>query len=320
MAVYRLQWDEKAPANCQGAVLTVGNFDGVHRGHAALLARLRIQAGTFDAPAVAITFDPHPLLLLRPEHYQPTLTTIEERSRLLQVLGADHVVVLHTEPALLKLSAEEFFQRVIVDHLQARGMVEGPNFAFGHNREGNVVTLARLCATDGMNLEIVQPLELDDEIVSSSRVRRALLAGDVAAANHLLGRPYRLYGVVETGQRRGQQLGFPTANLSQVRTLIPGDGVYAVRGWIGGDTPPALPSQGREKTDWPGAANVGPNPTFGEQVRKVEVHLIGFQGDLYGQTLAVGFLARLRDTRRFESVEQLQEQLRRDVAQARELG
>jgi riboflavin kinase/FMN adenylyltransferase len=294
-------------------MVTIGNFDGVHRGHAALLARLKEIATTNGCPAVAVTFDPHPLSILRPELFQPTLTTIEERASLLQNNGADHVVVLRTQAGLLHLSADDFFHRVVRENLQARGLVEGPNFGFGRNRQGNVDLLARYCAEAGMAFEVVQPLAIGGVIVSSSKVRQALLDGNLEMATRFLGRPYRLEGTVTTGQRRGQQLGFPTANLSKIGTLIPKDGVYAVRAT---PHPQPLSREGRGEIRWPAAANVGPNPTFDEQARKVEVHLIGFAGDLYGQKLSIDFLARLRDTTRFESVEKLRAQLREDVERA----
>jgi riboflavin kinase/FMN adenylyltransferase len=304
MASEILSWDDEFAASYRQGAVTIGNFDGVHRGHAALVAELRGQAHAVAGPAVALTFDSHPLQLLRPEQFQPVLTTTADRVELLMALGADHILVLRTTPELLHLSAEAFFHAVIRDRLEARVLVEGVNFGFGRNREGNVETLDRLCRASGMSLVIVPPLLHDGAPVSSSRVRAALVRGAVDEAAILLGRPYHLRGTVGTGQRRGQTLGFPTANLTQVETLVPGDGVYAVR----------VHHQG---SVWPGAANIGPNPTFGEQARKVEVHLIGFQGDLYGQTLVVDFLDRLRDTRPFASVTQLLEQLRLDVEQAR---
>jgi riboflavin kinase/FMN adenylyltransferase len=231
------------------------------------------------------------------------LTTFEDRTRLLQETGADQVVVLRTTPSLLALTAEEFFAQVIQERFAVRAMVEGVNFGFGRNREGNVATLQRLCAAADIRLTIVSPVLLVGEEVSSSRVRGALQRGDVEEAARLLGRPYRLHGTVSVGQRRGQTLGFPTANLDPLQTLAPGNGVYAVRALVDGTT-------------WPGAANIGPNPTFGEDARKVEVHLIGFQGDLYGRPLAVDFLRRLRDTRPFASAAELVQQLRRDVEEA----
>ncbi|MGH7224367.1 MAG: riboflavin kinase, partial [Gemmataceae bacterium] len=196
---------------------------------------------------------------------------------------------------------------VIQKRLQTRALVEGSNFGFGRGREGDVTTLAKLCESTGIRLSVVPPVILDGIEVSSSRVRAALTIGNVREAASLLGHFYRLHGLVGVGQRRGQQLGFPTANLEQLRTLVPGDGVYAVR-------------VAHEGTMWPSAANVGPNPTFGEDAHKVEVHLIGFQGDLYGRPLAIDFIERLRDTRPFKGVAELREQLRRDIEQARRIA
>jgi riboflavin kinase/FMN adenylyltransferase len=303
MAIHTLPWHEAPPAGCRGGAVSVGNFDGVHLGHLALLRELRRQAGAVGGPAVALTFDPHPLQLLRPDSYPPPLTTIAERARLIETHGAEHVVLLRTTHDLLRLTAEEFFRRVLRDRFDVRAMAEGNNFGFGRDRGGNVSTLAELCRADGVSLVIVPPVEVGGEPVSSSRVRSALQRGAVREAADCLGRPYRLTGTVGTGRRRGATLGFPTANLERAETLIPGNGVYAVRAEASG-------------ASWPGAANVGPNPTFGEDARKVEVHLIGFRGDLYGQELTVDFLERLRDTRPFGSVDELIAQLRADVERA----
>jgi riboflavin kinase/FMN adenylyltransferase len=190
--------------------------------------------------------------------------------------------------------------------LQARAIVEGSNFCFGRNREGTVETLVALCRESGLGLTIVPPLMSAEGEVSSSRVRASLLQGDVATARQLLGRPYLLRGQVITGQRRGRTIGFPTANLGQTPTVVPGEGVYAVR----------VRLEGQPGSAWPGAANIGPNPTFGEQVRKIEVHLIGFTGDLYGRELGVEFVSRLRETRPFSGPAELVAQLQRDVEQA----
>jgi riboflavin kinase/FMN adenylyltransferase len=307
MAVYTLDWNAMPPGDCRRGAVSIGNFDGVHRGHAALLAEVRRQADALGGPAVALTFDPHPIELLRPELAPPRLTTTEDRSQLLRKLGADYVLVLRATHELLALRAKDFFAEMVQKRLQAQALVEGSNFGFGRGREGDVGTLAELCEPAGIGLTVVPPVLLNGNEVSSSRVRAALTTGDVREAASLLGRPYRLNGPVGTGQRRGQKLGFPTANLEQVRTLIPGDGVYAVR----------VPHEGKK---WPGAANIGPNPTFGESARKVEIHLIGFQGDLYGKPLAVDFLERLRDTLPFKNLIELVEQLRRDIDQARRIA
>jgi riboflavin kinase/FMN adenylyltransferase len=284
--------------------VTVGNFDGVHRGHAALLSELRRQARALAGPAVVLTFDPHPLQILRPEQFQPVLTTAADRAELLQACGADHVLLLRTTPSLLHLSAVEFFHHVLRERLAAQGLVEGVNFGFGRNREGTIETLDTLCRAAKIGLTIVPPMLADGKPVSSSRVRKSLERGAVREAAELLNRLYTLRGIVGKGRQRGRTIGFPTANLEQIETLLPGDGVYAVRVHWGRET-------------WPGAANIGPNPTFGEQTRKVEVHLIDFQGDLLGQTLRVDFLERLRDTLPFSGLDELIEQLRRDVHEAR---
>jgi riboflavin kinase/FMN adenylyltransferase len=303
MAILNIGIGDPVAQACLGGALTIGNFDGVHRGHQELLAQLRRQAQALAAPAVAMTFDPHPLQLLRPAQFQPVLTAIADRAALLAAYGADCVVILRTTAELLQLSARDFFSQVIRRQAGARAVTEGFNFGFGRGREGTVETLAACCRENGLGFNLVPPLQEGGRPVSSSRVREELLQGNVHQAGGLLGRPYRLRGTVGTGQRRGASLGFPTANLKEFLTLVPGNGVYAVRVLVG-------------ETIWPGAANIGPNPTFLEQSRKVEVHLVGFQGDLYGHELAVDFLERLRDVRPFPGPGELREQLQRDVERA----
>jgi riboflavin kinase/FMN adenylyltransferase len=304
MASYTVDPCQELPPPSRGGALSVGNFDGVHRGHVALLAGLVRQARAVSGPAVVLTFDPHPLALLRPDLNVPLLTTPAQRVGLLEALGADVVLTVRTTPDLLALGPAEFFERVVRRGLDARAVIEGPNFRFGHDRAGDLDLLRRLCDEAGLALDVVPPVLVDDGEVSSTRIRAELGAGAVRTAAGLLGRPYRISGVVGTGQRRGGTIGFPTANLEQVSTVIPADGVYAVR---------AHDPHGRA---WPAAANVGPNPTFAEQERKVEVHLIGFSGDLYGAPLAVDFLDRLRDTRPFSGVAELVAQLHQDVGRA----
>jgi riboflavin kinase/FMN adenylyltransferase len=307
MSVIELAWDTEPPAACRNGALTIGNFDGVHRGHQALIAALRSQAEAVRGPAVALTFEPHPMEILRPGISPPPLLAVRERAEQLTRVGADHVVVLQINAEFLHLTAQLFFDRIIDRGFHAQGLVEGFNFAFGRDRQGTIDTLRKLCATKEKALAVLPPLVIDGSPVSSSRIRAVLEAGDVLEAATLLGRPYQIAGKVARGQERGRTLGFPTANLVQVRTLVPGDGVYAVRTVALGQT-------------WAGAANIGPNPTFGEQARKVEVHLIGFQGNLYGESVSVEFLERLRDTVRFSNVTSLIEQLRRDIEQARHLA
>lgn len=308
MAIVSWNWNEPPPDPCQAGAVTIGNFDGVHQGHLSLLAELQKQAQEVKGPAVVLTFDPHPLQLLRPEQFQPVLTTPADRAELLQANGANHVLIALTTPELLHLTAPRFFEEVVHVRLAARALVEGVTFGFGHNREGTVETLASLCRKAEIVLSVVPPLKTaDGVIVSSSRVRSVLLAGDVRGAADLLARPFRLRGTVGGGQSRGRTLGFPTANLEGMEMLVPGNGVYAGRALHRGSS-------------WPAAINIGPNPTFGEQERKVEVHVIGFNGDLVGQELALDFLDRLRDTRPFASVGELIKQLRTDVHQAQHIA
>jgi riboflavin kinase / FMN adenylyltransferase len=300
MPAYYLKQDQEIPADCRGGAVTIGNFDGVHRGHQQILQEVRRQG----RPAVAVTFDPHPLQLLRPAQFQPLVTSVNRRVELLHGHGADHVLILAVTRTFLQLSAREFFDEVLCRRLDARVAVEGPNFGFGRNREGTVETLTALCQQAGRRLVVVPPLEWEGKAISSSRIRNELLAGAVGKARLLLGRPFSLEGTVGTGQARGKTIGFPTANLQGITTLIPGDGVYAVRVlW-------------HDKKFY-GAANIGPNPTFGENARKVEVHLIDFAGDLYGQTLSVEFIERIRNTKPFATVQELKDQLERDVEFAR---
>jgi riboflavin kinase/FMN adenylyltransferase len=304
MASHLIDWQQFPPDSCRGGAVAIGNYDGAHLGHALLIGELVRQARAAGGPAVALTFDPHPLALLRPDLPLSLLTTPADRDEYLHQLGADQVLILRATRSLLDLRAADFFEQVVRRRLAARAMVEGSNFGFGHNREGNIDTLAQLCRPAGLTLRVVSPLIVEGAEVSSSRIRGELLRGDVAAAARLLGRPYRLRGEVAAGAGRGRTIGFPTANLVKVPTVVPGDGVYAVRVNLGNEV-------------WPGAANVGPNPTFAEQERKIEVHLIGFSGDLYGRSLAVDFVQRLRDTRPFAGKAELIQQLRLDVEQAR---
>jgi riboflavin kinase/FMN adenylyltransferase len=306
MAIHSLPWHDLPPTACQDGAVSIGNFDGVHRGHAALLAELQRRAQSVGGPAVVLTFEPHPLQILRPEQFMPVLTTLADRADYLHAAGADEVIILQIDRDLLQLDAEEFFNQIIRRNLEARAMVEGFNFGFGRNRGGTVETLGTFCRQHGIPLAVVPSLLVEGVPVSSSRVRNCLTRGAVREAADLLDRPYRLRGIVGTGQRRGRTIGFPTANLEKLETVVPGDGVYAVRASVAAKT-------------FGGAANIGPNPTFGEHDRKVEVHLIDFQGELYGQPLAVDFLDRIRDTRPFSSVAELVEQLKLDIEAARRI-
>jgi riboflavin kinase/FMN adenylyltransferase len=244
---------------------------------------------------------------LRPEQCPPPLTWTDRKAELLARLGIDALVAYPTDAALLALSAQEFFDKIVCGSLAARALVEGPNFRFGRDRAGDVKLLVALCEARGLSLDVVEPVEMGGDIVSSSRIRRLVAAGEVGSANGMLTAPYRVRGMVTHGAGRGGQIGFPTANLEGIDTLLPARGVYAGRGFLG-------------DASWPAAINVGPNPTFRDHADKVEAHLIGVHATLYGQVLELDFLDRLRETRTFPSREALVEQLASDVARAEEIA
>jgi len=294
------------PETLRGGAVAIGNFDGVHLGHARLVERLRAMARQVDGPAIVFTFDPPPTRILRPEAAPEPLLTLDRKIEILQSLRADAVLVYPTDKRLLEMEAREFFDEIVRGRLGARALVEGPNFFFGRRRSGNVETLRQFCAEARMPFEVVQPVEIDGQIVSSSRIRELVMAGRVGEAAAMLGRPHRIRGIVARGAGRGATLGFPTANLEQIDTLLPGEGIYAARA-LADDL-------------WhPTAVSLGPNPTFDEQRLKVEAYVIGFQGTLYDTPVEVDFLSHLREIKRFDSVDALLAQMASDVERTLEL-
>jgi riboflavin kinase/FMN adenylyltransferase len=295
------------PAELRSGAVSVGNFDGVHLGHVQIIQRLVAAARRVGGAAVVFTFDPHPARLLRPDRCPTPLATIERRAELLAELGVDALIAYPTDNALLVLTARQFFDLILRERLAARAIVEGTNFCFGRDRQGTIDTLRQYAAETGVGVEVVEAVMAGGEAISSSRVRGLITAGDVAAARQLLTEAYRVQGLVSRGAGRGGQIGFPTANLEDIATLLPAHGVYAGTAYVAGQR-------------WPAAINVGPNPTFGEMAAKVEVHLIGFTGALYGQTVEVDFLDRLRDTHTFRGIEELKMQISRDVEAVRRIA
>jgi len=295
------RWTPETPA----CAATVGNFDGVHLGHAAIVSRLLETARRLSVPAVVLTFDPHPASIVRPATAPRPLTTPQRRAELLGALGVDAVLVQPTDARLVALEAEAFYADILRGRLRTVALVEGTDFHFGARRRGDMAMLAALCAADGVQLETVGPVESRGASVSSSRLRRLIGDGRVDEAAALLTAPYRLSGRVVEGMKRGRTLGFPTANLDGIATLLPANGVYAAR----------AKAAGAERA-WPAAVHIGPNASFGEAAISVEAHLIGFSGNLYGETLDVDFLERLRDTRTFPTVDALKGQLSVDVKRA----
>lgn len=297
---------DQLPARFRRGAVSIGNFDGVHRGHAQIIGRLAAMARRVRGPAVVFTFDPHPAHVLHPDRAPRPLSWTDRKAELLAAASAEAVIAYPIDREFLRLDAKAFFDRIVRDRLDARGMVEGPNFFFGHDRTGDIGALEHFCSDAGIVLEVVEPVALGGEVVSSSRVRSLIAAGQVEQARQMLTEPYRIRGRVVRGAGRGADLGFPTANLGRIDTLLPAEGIYAGRGWV-------------RQAPWPAAIAIGPNPTFGEAALKVEAHLIGFEGSLYDQPIEVDFLARLRNIERFESAQQLVAQMDRDVAATRSI-
>jgi riboflavin kinase/FMN adenylyltransferase len=298
---------ENVPDDARSCAVAIGNFDGVHRGHARIIGRLRDQASDVNGPAVVLTFDPHPVRILRPDDCPLPLTWTARKAELLRALGVDFLIICATDEGLLNLRPADFFDDVIRAKIDARAVVEGVNFFFGRDRTGTIDVLRELAAKAGIQLSVIEPFVVANQTVSSSRIRRLIATGDVSAACRMLTEPYRIRGMVTHGVGRGAKIGFPTANLDAIDTLLPAHGVYAGRAWVSGRA-------------WPAAVNIGPSPTFGLQRLKVETHLVDYAGDLYGQPLEVDFLARLRDIHCFASAAELKAQLTQDAEDVRQLA
>ena len=295
-------------------VVTIGNFDGVHRGHQHVLAEARRLASTRGGlPVVAVTFDPHPMTVIRPDKAPEPLTSVEDRTALLAAAGADAVLVLAFTPELADESGAEFAESVVFGALHAAGVVVGDNFRFGHRALGDVDLLREVATAHGAEV-VGLPLDgAGDRTWSSTYIRESLVAGDVAEAAEALGRLFSLHGRVVKGDQRGRELGFPTANVpvTTSRTAVPADGVYA--GWM----------RRLDRVDapwWPSAISVGTNPTFDGTDRRVESYVLDRTDlELYDDLVEVAFVERLRGQVRYDSVEELVAQVRSDVDRAREL-
>jgi riboflavin kinase/FMN adenylyltransferase len=323
------RWNDlgEVPGDLGRAVVTIGNFDGVHRGHRAVLGEVVARARALDARAVAVTFDPHPLTVLRPDRAPEALTGLPQRLALLAETGVEAVLVLRFTPELASWSPERFVREVLVDRLAAAAVVVGRDVRFGHRNSGDLTTLRSLGERYGFLVVVVPDTGLVVEPVdrgsrpaaegpsrwSSTWVRELIAEGQVERAAEMLGRPHRVTGTVVHGDHRGRALGYPTANLAQDSVgLVPADGVYA--GWLvrGGGTDPAA------ETRLPAAISVGTNPTFDGAGRRVEAHVLDRDDlELYGETLAVEFVRRLRPMVRFDQVGDLLEQMARDVDDTR---
>lgn len=288
----------------RGSVVAFGKFDGLHRGHQALFARVLELARASGRDALAIFFHPHPLRLIAPERCPPPLTTISQKLRLMKTFGLDVAVLAHFDEALRTTKAEVFIER-LVENFRMERVVVGHDVRFGYQAQGDVAMLSSLGQRFGYRVEIVEPFRLEGEVVSSQRVREAIQNGDLPRAEHLLGRLYAVEGRVIRGDGRGRTLGFPTANLDTADQLLPPWGIYVAQARVGN----ALYSA---------AVSLGIRPTFEGTRPVLEAYLLDFSGELYGQTIEIAFVSKIRDEKRFPSVSALQEQMRQDVLIVRE--
>src|SRR5579862_9778598 len=303
MAMLILRHLEHIRRRLPAPVLTLGNFDGVHRGHQESVRRLVARGQTVNGTAVVLTFSPHPTAVLAPEHAPRLLTDWRGRVDRIAAAGADVVLFERFTRAFSEIGATDFVRRLLVERLGVHTVVVGHRVSFGHHREGTAESLQRFGTQFGFHVEIVGPVEVDGVVASSSAVRAAVRGGDLAAARAYLGRAPSVAGRVRHGQHRGKGLGFPTANLHVDTMVLPPDGVYAVRVNVDGYR-------------HPGFANLGFNPTFTEHAHRLEAHLFDFEGDLYGRRIEVEFIKRLRGEIQFASVQALVEQIGRDAAAA----
>ena len=297
------------PSDGRGTVVTIGTFDGVHRGHWEVLSEIRRRATETDRRSVLATFYPHPLTIVRPELSPPMLTTPLEKKEILAESGLDYAVFLPFTPVLARYSPRRFVEEILIGRLGVKELVVGYDHHFGRGRAGDTDTLRALGSELGFDVDVIGPVGTDTDPVSSTGIRRALLAGDVVSAGEALGRPYSLRGLVVRGDQRGRTLGFPTANL-EVRgggvgqKLIPPPGIYAVRGILRSGT-------------YDGALHLGPRPTFRGSPPTIEVHLLDFGRDIYGEEVRVDFIRYLREIRPFDSQRALVDRMREDVEEAR---
>ena len=302
---------ENVPENARNGVVVLGNFDGVHRGHQAVIGHGIELAQDAEAPVVVLTFEPHPRTFFRPHDTPFRLTPFQNKAHHIEALGVDALVVLTFDETLSVLEAEDFIQHVLVDGLAARHVIVGQDFRFGRLRSGDTALLQARAEKGGYSVIAVAPVaSADAEIYSSTHIREQVEAGKPGHAAAMLGRPFEIEGVVETGDQRGRTLGFPTANIDIGDYIRPERGVYAVRAGI---------DKGEETVWVDGVANFGNRPTIGGDSLLLETHLFDFSGDLYGQTLRVALIEYLRPERKFDGLDALKAQIDEDSATARRI-
>ncbi|GGK90344.1 bifunctional riboflavin kinase/FAD synthetase [Mangrovihabitans endophyticus] len=306
----RWRGHEAVPGGWGRSVVTIGVFDGVHRGHQAIIGHSVKRARDMGLQSVVMTFDPHPSEVVRPGSHPAVLTEPVRKAELIEQLGVDALCVVPFTPAFSRLGPEEFVHDILVEALHAAVVVVGDNFRFGHRAAGDVTMLAALGRSFGYTVEEAPLVSADGVVFSSTYIRSCVDAGDVRAAAAALGRSHRVAGVVVRGDRRGREIGYPTANLMCHRyAAVPADGVYAARLIRGGDSGAPLMA----------AVSIGTNPTFSGRERRVEAYALDFDGDLYGERLGLDFVAHLREQRSYDSIDPLIAQIAQDVEQTRAL-
>jgi riboflavin kinase / FMN adenylyltransferase len=309
----RLDGGSAVPAHLRGGIVALGNFDGFHRGHQAVVGRAVDRARLENKPALVATFDPHPMRYFRPDSPWFRLTTLEQRERLILAAGVDAVLVFQFDADFAAVTAPDFVTEWLVRRIGAAGIVTGEDFTFGKARGGDVALLRMLGQGHRLSVDTVAPVMEGDRAVSSTWIREALHDGDCETATRLLTRPHTIEGMVEPGDRRGRELGFPTANIALGNFLRPRYGVYAVRGRLD----PGSGSGAGSGRILDGVANLGVRPMFEPPKELLEPHFFDFDGDLYGQRIAVELVSFIRDELVFEDVEALRVQIARDAEQAR---
>ncbi|AEV88086.1 riboflavin kinase [Actinoplanes sp. SE50] len=301
---------ESVPGGWGRSVVTIGVFDGVHRGHQAIIGHAVKRARDMGLQSVVMTFDPHPSEVVRPGSHPAVLTESVRKAELIERLGVDALCVVPFTREFSQLGPDAFVHDVLVGALHAADVVVGDNFRFGHRAAGDVALLESLGRTFGFTVEEAPLVSADGVVFSSTYIRSCVDAGDVRAAAAALGRPHRLAGVVVRGDQRGRELGFPTANLMTHRyAAVPADGVYAA--W--------LTRAGENAGRWPASVSIGTNPTFEGRERRVEAYALGFSGDLYGERVSLDFVEHLREQRKYDAIEPLVAQIRADVEETRVL-
>ena len=295
------------PDHLKGSIVALGNFDGFHLGHQAVVSRAVARAFHERRPVIVATFDPHPVKFFKPDVPPFRLTSLDQREALFAHAGADAMLLFEFNEGLRSTSAEDFVSKLLAGTIAAAGVVTGDDFGFGKGRAGNVEVLRTLGAELGLVAEAVAPVIIDGERVSSGRIREALKAGDTGTSTHLLTRDFAIEGVVQRGDARGRELGYPTANLNLGDYQRPRYGIYAVRVTL------------EDGSEHPGVASLGVRPTFDPPQELLEAHLFDFDGDLYGQRIEVALHAFIRDERKFDSVDALVAEMRNDEAEARRL-